>query len=358
MTSIKSSDLNNVDTSDEMFLHNQISVDKGQAPLRIDKFLMTRLEKVSRNRVQNAIDLGCILVGDKTVKASYKVKPDDVISIVLPSNPEDEFELVPEDIPLDIVYEDDEVLIINKPAGMVVHPAIGNYSGTLANALVYYFQHNNLPLLQGNNFERPGLVHRIDKDTSGLMIVAKTDYAMTHLAKQFYYHTIDREYYALVWGDVEQEKGTIVGNIGRNPKDRMQMLVFENGEDGKHAVTHYEVLERFYYVTLVKCKLETGRTHQIRAHMKHIGHTLFNDRKYGGHEILKGTIYAKYKQFVKNCFEIMPRQALHARTLGFVHPRTEEKMFFEAELPHDFASVLEKWRKYVQARKEIMDNQQ
>lgn len=357
MTSIKSSDLNNVDTGDEMFLHNQISVDKGQAPLRIDKFLVTRLEKVSRNRVQNAIDSGCILVGDKTVKSNYKVKPNDIISVVLPSNPEDEFELVPEYIPLNIVYEDDEVLVINKPAGMVVHPAIGNYSGTLANALVYHFQHNNLPLLHGNTIERPGLVHRIDKDTSGLMVIAKTDYAMTHLAKQFYYHTIDREYYALVWGDVEQEKGTIVGNIGRNPKDRMQMLVFENGEDGKHAVTHYEVIERFYYVTLVKCILETGRTHQIRAHMKYIGHTLFNDRRYGGHEILKGTIYAKYKQFVKNCFEIIPRQALHARTLGFVHPRTEKKMFFEAELPHDFVSALEKWRNYVQARKEIMDNQ-
>jgi 23S rRNA pseudouridine1911/1915/1917 synthase len=355
MTSIKKSDLikkkEMEEGSDEMYLHNTISVDKNQSPLRIDKFLITRLEKVSRNRVQNAINSGCILVDDKTVKSNYKVKPEDQISVVLPSDPNEGLELVPEYIPLDVVFEDDQVLVINKPPGMVVHPAVGNYSGTLANALVYYFQHKELPLLAGNSYERPGIVHRIDKDTSGLMVIAKTDWAMTHLARQFYYHSIDREYHALVWGDVENESGTVIGNVGRDPYNRMQMRVFDEGENGKHAVTHFEVMERFYYVTLVKCKLETGRTHQIRVHMKHLGHTLFNDERYGGNEILKGTIYNKYKQFVKNCMEIMPRQALHAKSLGFNHPTTEERMFFEIDYPQDFSSVLNKWRTYIAARK-------
>jgi 23S rRNA pseudouridine1911/1915/1917 synthase len=354
MGAIKYVDL---DQSDELYEHQRIICDPKQTPIRIDKFLMDRLEKVSRNRVQNAIKASCILVNDHPIKSNYKVRPKDEITLVLPSNPEDESVLMPENIPLDIFYEDDHVMVINKPPGLVVHPGVGNASGTLVNGLLYYFQQKRLPLLQGNKEDRPGLVHRIDKDTSGLLLIAKNEYAMTHLAKQFFDHSIDREYVALVWGDVKDEKSTITGNIGRHERDRMLMAVFPEADLGKHAVTHYEVLEKLYYVTLLKCKLETGRTHQIRVHMKHIGHTLFNDEKYEGNRILKGTIFAKYKQFVENCFSIMPRQALHARSLGFIHPVTEEYKYFETDLPEDFQQVLTKWRGYVASRKEILEDE-
>jgi 23S rRNA pseudouridine1911/1915/1917 synthase len=312
------------------------------------------LDKVSRSRIQNAITIGCILVNEKPVKSNYKIRPGDEISLVLPSNPHESEELLPENIPLEIHYEDEHLMVINKPPGLVVHPGVGNYTGTLVNALLYHFQQHQLPVMKGNSADRPGLVHRIDKDTSGLILIAKNDYAMTHLSKQFYDHTIDREYVAMVWGDVKSEKGTITGNIGRHERDRMLMTVFQDEGLGKHAVTHYEVIEKLYYVTLVKCRLETGRTHQIRVHMKHIGHTLFNDERYGGDRILKGTLYSKYKQFVDNCFSIMPRQALHARSLGFVHPATGQKMFFETPIPDDFSKLLEKWRAYVASRKEVL----
>ncbi|MBK8626982.1 MAG: RluA family pseudouridine synthase [Saprospiraceae bacterium] len=351
MAAIKNTDL---EPSDELFEHQRIICDPKQSPVRIDKFLLDRLEKVSRNRIQNAIKIGCILVNDKDIKSNYKVKPGDEISLVLPSNPEDQETLVAENIPLDIIYEDEHLMVINKPPGLVVHPGTGNTSGTLVNALLFHFQHQKLPLLQGNKEDRPGLVHRIDKDTSGLILIAKNDFAMTHLAKQFFDHTIDREYVALVWGDVKEHVGTISGNIGRHERDRMQMAVYVDGSQGKHAVTHYEVIESLYYVTLIKCKLETGRTHQIRVHLKHLGHTLFNDDRYDGNRILKGTIFNKYKQFVENCFQLMPRQALHARSLGFIHPATEEKMHFEIGLPEDFENVLNKWRGYVSSRKEIL----
>lgn len=345
---IKHTDL---EPSDELFEHQRIVTDPKQTPIRIDKFLMDRLLKVSRNRVQNAIKVGCILVNDKPIKSNYKVRPADEISVVLPTNPDDQFQLLPEDIPLDVVFEDDHVMVIHKPPGLVVHPGVGNSSGTLVNALLYYYQQKNLPLLPGNKEDRPGLVHRIDKDTSGLILIAKNDYAMTHLAKQFFDHSIDREYVALVWGDVKEDKGTIDANIGRHERDRIIQSVFPDGDLGKTAITHYEVIERLYYVTLVKCKLETGRTHQIRVHMKHIGHTLFNDERYGGDKILKGTVYSKYKSFVENCFSLMPRQALHARSLGFIHPVSGEYMHFESELPTDFQSMLEKWRGYISSRK-------
>jgi 23S rRNA pseudouridine1911/1915/1917 synthase len=312
------------------------------------------LQKVSRNRIQNAIKIGCILVNQKEIKSNYKVKPGDEISLVLPSNPDEETPLLPQYIPLDIFYEDEHLMVINKPAGLVVHPGTGNTTGTLVNGLLYHFHHSDLPLLKGNKEDRPGLVHRIDKDTSGLILIAKTDFAMTHLAKQFFDHTVEREYIALVWGDIVADQDTIVGYIGRHEKDRMQMAVHQDENRGKHAITHYQVVERLYYVTLVKCHLETGRTHQIRVHMKHIGHTLFNDSKYGGDQILKGTIFNKYKQFVDNCLEIMPRQALHARCIGFVHPVTEEKLYFECDLPDDFQGVLTKWRNYINTRKEIL----
>ncbi len=316
---------------------------------------MDRLEKVSRNRVQNAIRIGCILVNEREIKPNYKIKPGDEISLVLPSNPDEETNLLPEDIPLDIYYEDEYLMVINKPAGLVVHPGTGNDTGTLVNGLLYHFKHHELPLLKGNKEDRPGLVHRIDKDTSGLILIAKNDYAMTHLAKQFFDHTVEREYVALVWGDVAEASGTITGYIGRHEKDRLQMAVHMEEERGKHAVTHYEVIEKLYYVTLLKCHLETGRTHQIRVHMKHIGHTLFNDSKYGGDRIMKGTIFNKYKQFVDNCMEIMPRQALHARSLGFIHPITLEKMYFECDLPPDFNAVMSKWRGYIASRKELLE---
>jgi len=328
----------------DLYEHLRVVVDKGQSLLRIDKFLMHRIENASRNRIQNAIDLGNVLVNDKIIKPSYKVKPLDQISVVLPHPPRDT-EVYPEDIPINIVYEDDDVLVVNKPAGMVVHPGYNNYTGTLVNALVFHFQ--QLPTLPGND-GRPGLVHRIDKDTSGLLLISKNERAMTWLARQFFEHTITRKYLALVWGDLETD-GTVTGYIGRSIKDRRVMSIYDDPEKGKWSVTHYKVLERMNYVTLIECQLETGRTHQIRAHMKHIGHPLFSDATYGGDQILKGTLFSKYKQFVQNCFELMPRQALHAQTLGFVHPTQRKRLHFEAPLPADFESVLAKWRKYMSA---------
>lgn len=333
----------------DLYEHFNIVVDKGQSLLRIDKFLLHRIENASRNRIQNAIEAGNVRVNSNTVKSSYKVKPLDEISIVFAHPPRDT-EVYPENIPLDIVYEDNDLLIVNKVAGMVVHPGYNNYTGTLVNALTYHMQTNNknesLPELPGNS-GRPGLVHRIDKDTSGLLVISKNEITMTKLAKQFFDHTINRKYLALVWGDL-QESGTVTGYIGRSAKNRIIMEVYDDPEKGKWSVTHYTVIERLGYLTLIECVLETGRTHQIRAHMKHIGHPLFNDANYGGDKILKGTTFNKYKQFVQNCFEIIPRQALHAKILGFEHPTTGKYIEFNAELPEDFESVLNKWRNYVQ----------
>jgi len=325
---------------EELFEHFRFDVPKGQLLLRIDKFLMNLIPNATRNKIQNAASAGDIYVNDIPVKSNYRVKPFDVVRIML-SHPPFENRVDPENIPLNIVYEDDTLLLINKPADFVVHPGHGNYTGTLVNALAYHFE--NLPM---NSSERPGLVHRIDKDTTGLLVIAKTEAAMTHLAKQFEAKTTEREYIALVWGTVTEDEGTIEGNIARHVKDRMQMAVFEDPTIGKPAVTHYKVLERFGYVTLVSCILETGRTHQIRVHMKHIGHPLFNDARYGGDLILKGTTFTKYKQFIDNCFKILPRQALHAKTLGFVHPTTGEMMRFDTELPQDMQDCIEKWRNY------------
>lgn len=338
---IEENDIQDLDEQD-LYEHLRIIVDKGQSLLRLDKFLIIRTENTSRNRIQNAIEAGNVLVNEKVVKASYKVKPLDVISMVLPHPPRDT-EVYPENIPIDIIYEDEDVILINKAAGMVVHPGFNNYTGTLVNALVYHVQ--QLPQLPGNE-GRPGLVHRIDKDTSGLLLVSKNEWAITFLAKQFFDHSIARKYLALVWGDISED-GTVEGYIGRSMKDRKVMAVYDDENKGKWSVTHYKVLERFNYVTLIECQLETGRTHQIRAHMKHIGHPLFNDSTYGGDRILKGTVFNKYRQFVENCFEMMPRQALHAKSLGFIHPTTREFIHFETELPSDFSSVLEKWRNYI-----------
>ena len=326
--------------NEELYEHFRYEAHAGQEPLRVDKCLMNFIENVTRNKIQQAAKAGNVLVNDTVVKSNYKVKPNDVVRVVL-SYPPPENLLVAEDIPIDIVYEDADVIVVNKPAGMVVHPGHGNYSGTLVNGLIYHI--DNLP---NNSNERPGLVHRIDKDTSGLLVVAKTEYAMAHLSKQFYDRTTERKYIALAWGNIDEESGRIEGNIGRSLKNRLQMDVFPEGDFGKHAVTHFKVLERFSYVTLVECKLETGRTHQIRAHFKYIGHTLFNDERYGGDGILKGTTFTKYKQFVQNCFKVLPRQALHAKTLGFVHPTSGEFMRFNAEIPEDFKGCLEKWRNY------------
>ena len=326
----------------DLYEHFHFVAQKGQQPLRVDKYLMNYIENATRSKIQQAAKDGNVYVNDVIVKSNYKVKPNDVVRVLF-EHPPYEFLLVPEDIPLTIVYEDDTLLVVNKPSGMVVHPGHGNYSGTLINALTFHF--DNLP---NNSSNRPGLVHRIDKDTSGLLVVAKTEEAMTHLAKQFFDKTSEREYIALVWGDVKEDQGTIEGAIGRHPKNRLQNTVFtgDDSHKGKPAVTHYKVLERFGYVTLVSCQLETGRTHQIRVHFKHIGHTLFNDERYGGDRILKGTSYSKYKQFVENCFSILPRQALHAKTLGFIHPVTKEKMKFDSPVPDDIAQCLEKWRNY------------
>lgn len=330
------------DDGRELFEHFRFIAEKGQQLLRVDKFLVLRMEKTSRNRIQQAADAGCIWVNGKPVKSSYKVKPDDEVVIVM-DRPRYECEIIAEDIPLDIVYEDDALLVVNKPAGLVVHPGHGNYSGTLVNALAWHFKDN--PDYDVDD-PRLGLVHRIDKDTSGLLVIAKTPEAKTELGKQFFEKTTKREYYALVWGDFKENKGTIEGNIARNPKDKLQMMVFEDSTIGKHAVTHYEVLKRYGYVTLVKCILETGRTHQIRVHMLSKGHPLFNDSRYGGEKILRGTTSGTYKSFIINCFEICPRQALHARTLGFRHPVTGKEMYFETDLPDDMKELLKRWDNY------------
>lgn len=330
----------------ELYEHFRVVVDKGQSPVRIDKYLFERLVNSSRNRIQQAADQGYVMSNGKSVKSNYKVKPLDVLTVML-DRPRYENDIIPENIPLDIVYEDSDVLVINKPAGLVVHPGCGNYHGTLVNAIAWHLRDN--PKYNPND-PAVGLVHRIDKDTSGLLVVAKTPDAKTHLGLQFYNKTTQRKYNALVWGILEHDDGIIKGNITRNPRDRMQMTVSTDPEVGKYAVTHYHVLERLGYVTFVECVLETGRTHQIRVHMKHIGHPLFNDERYGGNEILKGIHFSKYKQFVMNCFETCPRQALHAKTLGFVHPRTGEQLFYSSDLPEDITRLLEKWRMYISNR--------
>jgi 23S rRNA pseudouridine1911/1915/1917 synthase len=333
----------NDDQDDELFEHHRIVADPGQALLRVDKFLMDRLPNVTRTKIQDGIREGFVKVNENPIKPNYKVHPGDVVTVSFPQPPRDN-EVVPENIPLDIVYEDEHLLVINKPAGLVVHPAYNNWTGTLVNALAYHFQ--NLPQLPGNT-GKPGLVHRIDKDTSGLLVVAKTEPVLTALAKQFFDHSIERTYRALVWGIPEPQEGTINVNVGRSLKDRRVTTTFPGGEMGRHAITHYKLLQDLRYVSLVECRLETGRTHQIRAHMKHIGHTLFNDAMYGGDQILKGTVFSKYRQFVDNCFKIIPRQALHAKTLGFIHPHTKQWMKFESELPADLQDVIEKWEHYV-----------
>jgi 23S rRNA pseudouridine1911/1915/1917 synthase len=331
---------------DDLYEHYRFVADPGQELLRIDLFLMDRVPNTSRSKIQSAAKNGNIKVNGKEVKPNYRIRPRDEVSIVMPY-PIREIELIPEDIPLDIHYEDEDLVVIEKPAGIVVHPGYGNYTGTLVNALMFHF--GNLPETKGPHDNRPGLVHRLDKLTSGVMIIAKTEDALTKLSKQFYDRSTDRRYVALAWGDLEED-GTIEGNIGRSLKNRKVMDVFPDGEHGKHAVTHYKVLERLGYVTLVECKLETGRTHQIRAHMKFIGHPLFGDFEYGGDKLVKGTSFTKYKQFVDNCFKMLPRQALHAKSLGFTHPRTGEWLSFESEMPEDMRSVIEKWRNYIASR--------
>ena len=331
-----------------MFEHFRLNVDPGQTPMRVDKFMATHLEDTSRHRVQCAIKEGYVRVGDKIAKANMIVRPGDVIRFMMPYRRRGT-EILPEDIPLDIVYEDNDLLVVNKPAGMVVHPGHGNYNGTLVNALAFHLGIDPSAQPKDQEDERMGiLVHRIDKDTSGLLVVAKNDETQMNLAKQFFEHSIERLYVAVVWGNIKEDEGTIDGAIGRDPNDRLRFKVYpEDDERAKHAVTHFKVLERFGYVTVVQCRLETGRTHQIRVHMSHIGHPLFNDERYGGADIKKGTIYAKYRQFIQNCFELCPRQALHAKTLGFVHPSTKEIMRFDSKIPEDMESMIAKWRKYV-----------
>jgi 23S rRNA pseudouridine1911/1915/1917 synthase len=332
------------DLSDELYERFQLQVNKGQEPLRIDKFLASRIEGASRNKLQQAMNLGMVQVNGQAIKANYKIKPLDQIIIYSDISPE-QTAVSPEPMDLSIFYEDKDVMIINKPAGMVVHPGSGNYTGTLLNGVAWYLQQQN-PELSEETLPRFGMVHRIDKNTSGLLVLAKTDLAMRQLAKQFFDHTVNREYIALVWGDVQEDKGTIRAHVGRHLRFRKLFEAYPEGEHGKEAITHYEVIERFGYVTLVRCKLETGRTHQIRVHMKYLGHPLFNDDFYGGDKIVKGTVYARYKQFVENCFEICKRQALHARTLGFIHPSTGLTINFESHLPVDMEEVIEKWRNY------------
>lgn len=339
----------------ELYEHHHIVVDRGQEMLRIDKYLQMRLQGVSRTKIQAATKAECVVVNGKPTKANYRVKPLDEISVLLPEPPH-EFELLPEPMDIKIVYEDDDVMVVDKQPGLVVHPGVGNWSGTLVNGLLYYLQGKKT---RGGEDAKPFLVHRIDKDTSGLLLVAKNEEAQAFLAKQFFEHTIERKYNALVWGDFDEDNGTIIGNIGRSPKDRKVMCVYPHEEGvpdedqkGKHAVTHWKVIERFGYVTLVECVLETGRTHQIRAHMKHIGHPLFNDASYGGDEIVKGTTFTRYRQFVENCFDVLPRQALHALVLGFVHPSSREKMHFESALPADMTQCIDRWRKYSESRME------
>ena len=336
-----------MDDTNELYEHHRITVDKGQATIRLDKYLQMRIEGVSRTKIQAAVKAGCVRVGDTPAKSNYKVKPLDVISVLLPEPPH-EFELLREEMPLDIVYEDSQLLVVNKPAGLVVHPGYGNFTGTLLNGLLYYLNPDAGADADAATLATPYLVHRIDKDTSGLLLVAKEEEAQVILAKQFFEHTIERKYLALVWGDFDEDGGTITGNLERSPADRRVMHVTADPDRGKHAVTHWHVVERFGYVTLVECILETGRTHQIRAHMRHIGHPLFNDAAYGGDIILKGTTFSKYRQFVDNCFALCPRQALHAQILGFEHPSTGKHLHFEQPLPSDMHALLEKWRQYRQ----------
>lgn len=334
----------------ELFEHYRFTVDRGQSVIRIDRYVTDRIENSSRTRVQNAAYAGNILVNNNPVKPNYKVKPGDLVQVVLPVPPR-EIELIPQDIPLNIIYEDDDVIVINKEPGMVVHPAYGNYTGTLVNALMWHFR--DLPLFSTGEL-RPGLVHRLDKNTSGLLVVAKNEYALNRLSKQFYDRTTDRKYIALVWGVPSPMEGTITGNVGRNIRDRKKMQVFRDGDEGKNAITHYTVLEDFGYVSLVECKLETGRTHQIRVHFSYIKHPLFNDEEYGGNKILKGTTFSKYQQFIKNCFTIIPRQALHAKSLAFDHPVTGKRFLFDSELPYDMKQVIEKWRQYTSGRDPVL----
>jgi 23S rRNA pseudouridine1911/1915/1917 synthase len=336
--------IENAESSDELYERFQFKIDKGQEPYRIDKFLMGRIEGATRNKLQQAINTGMVLVNGKEVKQNYKIKPFDEIIVYSDASPEST-DVVPEKMDLNIVYEDDDLMIINKPAGMVVHPGSGNYSGTLLNGVAYYLQQKN-PGISEETLPRFGLVHRIDKNTSGLLVLAKTDKAMRHLAKQFFDHTVKRQYIALVWGEVEQDNGTVIAHVGRHQRFRKLFTAYPEGEHGKEAITHYKVVERLNYVTVIQCVLETGRTHQIRVHMKYLGHPLFNDDFYGGDRIVKGTVYTKYKQFVENCFDICRRQALHAKTLGFVHPSTGKEMHFETELAEDIKAVIEKWRNY------------
>jgi len=329
---------------DALFEHHRIISDSGQSLIRIDKFLMDRLAETSRTKIQDGINQGFIKVNDKLVKPNHKIHPGDVVTVSFVKPPRDT-DVIPENTPINIVYEDSELLVVNKPAGMVVHPAYQNWTGTLVNALAWHFQ--NLPNMPGNE-GRPGLVHRIDKDTSGLLVVAKTAFASNFLAQQFYDHSINRSYWALVWGEPLMQQGTISVNVGRSLKDRRLTVAFPNGDFGRNAITHFKVLKKLRYVSLLECNLETGRTHQIRAHLKHIGHTIFNDSMYGGDKILKGTVFSKYKQFVDNCFKIIPRQALHAKTLGFIHPTTKKFMNFDSDLPDDFQGVIDKWEKYIE----------
>jgi 23S rRNA pseudouridine1911/1915/1917 synthase len=335
-----------VQDQQELFEHHRFKADPGQSHLRIDKFIATRLENSSRTRIQNAANAGNILVNDLAVKPNYKVKPGDIIQVVLPTPPR-EIELIPENIPINIIYEDDDVIVVNKVPGMVVHPAYGNYTGTLVNALMWHFK--DLPLFNSGE-QRPGLVHRIDKNTSGILVIAKNELALNRLSKQFFDRTTDRKYVAFVWGTPDPPEGTITGNVGRSLKDRKVMFVFADGSEGKHAVTHYKVLENLGYISMVECKLETGRTHQIRVHFSYIKHPLFNDEEYGGNQILKGTTFTKYQQFVRNCFAILPRQALHAKSLAFDHPVTGKRLYFESELPDDMVKVAERWRTYISGR--------
>jgi 23S rRNA pseudouridine1911/1915/1917 synthase len=334
----------------ELFEHYRFKADPGQSLLRIDKFLSDRLENSSRTRIQNAANAGNILVNNNAVKPNYKIKPGDIVQVVLPTPPR-EIELIPEDIPLNIVYEDDDVLVVNKQPGMVVHPAYGNYAGTLVNALMWHFK--DLPLFNTGE-SRPGLVHRLDKNTSGILVIAKNEFALNRLSKQFFDRTTDRRYNALIWGIPDPPEGTITGNVGRSIKDRKVMQVFKDDTEGKTAITHYKVLENFGYISLIECKLETGRTHQIRVHFSHIKHPLFNDEEYGGDQILKGTTFTKYQQFIKNCFKILPRQALHAKSLAFDHPVTGKRLSFDSDLPDDMVQVIEKWRKYISGRESTL----
>ena len=337
------------ESSEELYERFQIVIDRGQEPIRIDRFLTNRIENASRNKLQQAINHGMVLVNGKEVRPNYKVKPEDTVIVYSDLSPE-ETEVVPEKMDLSIVFEDEDLIIFNKPAGMVVHPGSGNYRGTLLNGVAWYLQ-EKMPGFTEEQLPRYGLVHRIDKNTSGLLVLAKSDQAMRQLARQFFDHTIQREYLALVWGDMKEDKGTIIAHVGRHLRFRKLFEAYPEGDHGKEAVTHYEVMERFRYVTLVKCVLETGRTHQIRVHMKYLGHPLFNDDFYGGDKIVKGTVFSRYRQFVENCFAICPRQALHAKTLGFIHPRTGKQMNFDSELPADMKNVIEKWREYVKVQR-------